>query len=151
MPNVTVKIIPAINVQEIEKRIMLIKDAKVIAFQNGDSILTGNTNVNGFFTFSLNPGIYRIKVESAAFLPPDSRRVEVKASAKNVEVRPFRVLDDGDDCAYIVRRMKMLVKKGEVDKARQLMEMIAETYSQYQDIPQLKDIVAIVKGLPPKK
>lgn len=148
MPNVTVKIIPAINVRNADKRIRLIKGAKVTAIQNGVPSIKGNTNANGVLTFPLNPGIYRIAVESTAFLPPDTRSLEVNASAANVEVRPFRVLDDGDGCAYIVRRIKMLVKKGEIDKARQLMEMIAETYSQYQDIPQLKDIVAIVKGMP---
>ncbi len=150
MPNVTVKIIPAINVRNIDKRIRLIKGAKVISIQNSVPNIKGNTNANGICTFSLNPGIYLISVESTAFLPPDTRSVVVDASATNVEVRPFRVFDDGDDCAYIVRRLKLLVKKGEVDKARQLMEMIAETYSQYQDIPQLKDIVAIVKGMPDK-
>ena len=150
MPNVIVKIIPAINVRNADKRIRLIKGAKVISIQNGASNIKGNTNANGVLTFSLNPGIYRIAVESTTFLPPDTRNVVVEASVSNVEVRPFRVFVDGDDCAYIVRRIKMLVKKGEVEKARQLMEMIAETYSQYQDIPQLKGIVAIVNGMPPK-
>lgn len=150
MPNVTVKIIPAINVRNNERRIQLIRGAKVIATKNGVPDIKGNTDATGGLTFSLNPGTYLITVDSTTFLRPDARNVEVGASTQNVAVRPFRVFGDGKDCAYIVRRVKMLVKKGEVEKARQLMEMIAETYSQYQDIPQLKGIVAIVNGMPPK-
>lgn len=76
----------------------------------------------------------------------------IKNFRKNRDVPPnnheFVVLDMGDDCYNLFRRVKRAISSGKFDKARQLIKSVKDTYDDFNEEPRLKKITDLEVLLP---
>jgi hypothetical protein len=109
------------------------------------------TNDTGKATFQLEPGVWILSTKVPSFPGNPPRRfqnpdhlVVVPKGLSALVVKPnIRVIDAGEDCASLTRRLKKRLKAGQYQQARALVQKLEYSYNNYREIPELVYFTAL--------
>lgn len=145
MPQFSVKVIA----KTLRRPIISLPSVKILVKKHREERgeVKSTTNINGECTFSLEAGEWIFSTDIPRFpgTPPRLfQNPEMGVSLNNGNaVVVLKVLDAGQDCLVITRRLKKHLKDGQYDKAHKLVKNIKSFYNNYQQIPELTYFVSL--------